>query len=101
MAHIHRPVKLCQASPRRSRNEIQWDKYCVYSVICLGSSTELLINMRGISKNKSFIEALGAMKDHVYLSILHDASDLDQLHTDDYNLLYHHSCYKSYTSRHN
>ena len=79
MAHIHSPVKLCPSSPKRSRGEIKWDK----CVICQGSSTELLINMRGISTNKSFIEALVAGKDHVYFSILHDASDLDYLRTDD------------------
>ena len=77
MAHIHSPVP---SSPKRSRNEIQWDKCVIYQ----GSATELLINMQGISTNKSFIEAMGARK---VLSLLHDASDLDHLRTDDYKML--------------
>ena len=59
MAQFHSPVKLCLSSPKRSRNEVNWDK----CIICQSSFCDsLVITMRNISKN-SFIEALEARKD--------------------------------------
>jgi hypothetical protein len=52
MAQFHSPVKLCPSSPKRSRNEVNWDK----CIICQSSFCDLLvITMRNISKN-SFIK---------------------------------------------
>jgi hypothetical protein len=56
--------------------------------------------MRNISKN-SFIEALEARKDDVYVRILRDISSLDCIRCEDFKILYHRVCYKSYTSRRN
>jgi hypothetical protein len=56
--------------------------------------------MRNISKN-SFIEALEARKDDVYVIILQDVSSLDCICCEDLKMLYHRACYKSYTSRRN
>jgi hypothetical protein len=56
--------------------------------------------MRNISKN-SFIEALEARKDDVYVRILQDVSSLDCSRCEDLKILYHRTCYKSYTSRRN
>jgi hypothetical protein len=56
--------------------------------------------MRNISKN-SFIEALEARKDDVYVRILQDVSSLDCIRCEDFKIVYHHACYKSYTSRRN
>jgi hypothetical protein len=58
------------------------------------------IQMRNISKN-SFIEALEARKDDVYVRILQDLSSLDCIRCEDLKILYHRACYKSYTSRRN
>jgi hypothetical protein len=56
MAQFHSPVKLCPSSPKRSRNEVNWNK----CIICQSSFCDsLVITMRNISKN-SFIEALEA-----------------------------------------
>ena len=54
--------------------------------------------MRNISKN-SFIEALEARKDDVYVRILQNVSSLDCIRCEDFKMLYHRTCYKSYTSR--
>jgi hypothetical protein len=56
--------------------------------------------MRNISK-QSFIEALEARKDDVYVRILQDVSSLDCIGCEDFKILYHRACYKSYTSRRN
>jgi hypothetical protein len=56
--------------------------------------------MRNISRN-SFIEALEARKDDVYVRILQDVSSLDCIRCEDLKILYHRACYKSYTSRRN
>jgi hypothetical protein len=44
--------------------------------------------MRNISKN-SFIEALEARKDDVYVGILQDVSSLDCIRCEDLKILYH------------
>jgi hypothetical protein len=73
IAQFHRPVKLCPSSPKRSRNEVNWDKRIIcQSLVC----DSLMITMRNLSKN-SFIEALEARKDDVYVRILQDVSSLD------------------------
>jgi hypothetical protein len=51
------------------------------------------ITMRNISKN-SFIEALEARKDDVYVRILQDVSSLDCIRCEDLKILYHHACYR-------
>ena len=79
MAQFHSPVKLCPSSPKRSRNEVNWDK----CIICQSSFCDsLVITMRNISKNR-FIEALEARKDDVYVRILQDVSSLDCIRCED------------------
>jgi hypothetical protein len=56
--------------------------------------------MRNISKN-SFIEALEDRKNDVYVRILQDVSSLDCIRCEDFKILSHRACYKSYTSRRN
>jgi hypothetical protein len=49
-----------------------------------------------VSKN-SLIEA----RDGVFFRVVHSVSDIDNLMSDDTIMLYHRSCYKTYTSRRN
>ena len=67
----------------------------VYAVSCT-----VLIEMRNVSKN-SLIEAMEARRDGVFFRIVHSVSDIDHLRSDDTSMLYHRSCYKTYTSRRN
>ena len=89
MAQFHSPVKLCPSSPKRSRNEVNWDNCIIWqSSFC----DSLVITMRNISKT-SFIEALEARKDDVYVRILQDVSSLNCIRCEDFKMLYHHGCY--------
>jgi hypothetical protein len=47
MSQFGSPHKLCPSSPKKSRNEVEWDK----CIICQVSNPELLIKMRNVSKN--------------------------------------------------
>ena len=93
MSQFGSPLKLCPSSPKKSRNEVEWDK----CIICQVSTPELLIKMRNVSKN-SLIEAMEAS---VFFRVVHSVSDIDNLRSDDTSMLYHRSCYKTYTSRRN
>jgi hypothetical protein len=53
--------------------------------------------MRNVSKN-SLIEAMEAS---LFFRVVHSVSDIDNLRSDDKSMLYHRSCYKTYTSRRN
>jgi hypothetical protein len=97
MSQSGSPLKLCPSSPIKSRNEVEWDK----CIICQVSTPELLIEMRNVSKN-SLIEAIWKQEEMVcFLRIVHSVSDIDNLRSDDTSMLYHRSCYKTYTSRRN
>jgi hypothetical protein len=93
MPQFGSPLKLCPSSPQKSRNEVEWDK----CIICQVSTPELLIKMRNVSKN-SLIEAMEA---GVFFRVVHSVSDIDNLRSDGTSMLYHMSCYKTYTSRRN
>ena len=95
MSQFGSPLKLCPSSPKKSRNEVEWDK-CIK---CQVSTPELLIEMRNVSKN-SLIEA---RRDGVFFRVVHSVSDIDNLMSDNTIMLYHRSCYKTYmyTSRRN
>ena len=96
MAQFDSPVKLCTSGPKKSRNGIQWEK----CIICQSSSTELLIRMRSQSK-ASLLNAMEAWKDEVYSLVLQDISVLDCILSQYFKVMYHRSCNKSYTSKHN
>jgi hypothetical protein len=51
----HTCIITLPSSPKKSRNEVEWDK----CIICQVSTPELLIKMRNVSKN-SLIEAMEA-----------------------------------------
>ena len=93
MSQFGSPLKLCPSSPKKCRNEVEWNK----CIICQVSTPELLIKMRNVSKN-SLIEAMEAS---VFFRVVHSVSDIDNLRSDDTSMLYHRSCYKTYTSRRN
>ena len=93
MSQFGSPLKLCPSSPKKSRNEVEWDK----CIICQVSTPDLLIKMRNVSKN-SLVEAMEAS---VFFRVVHSVSDIDNLRSDDTSMLYHRSCYKTYTSRRN
>jgi hypothetical protein len=50
---------------------------------------------------KSLIEAMEARRDGVFFRIVHSVSDIGNLRIYDTSMLYHRSCYKTYTSRRN
>ena len=81
---------------RKRRNEVEWNK----CIICQVSTPELLIKMRNVSTN-NFIEAMEARRDGVFFRVVHSVSDIENLRIDDTSMLYHRSCYKTYTSRRN
>ena len=58
MSQFGSPLKLCPSSPKKSSNEVEWDKF----IICQVSTPELLIKMRNVSEN-SLIEAMEAKRD--------------------------------------
>jgi hypothetical protein len=93
MSQFGSPLKLCSSSPKKSRNEVEWDK----CIICQVSTPELLIKMRNVIKN-SLIKAMEAS---VFFRVVHSVSDIDNLRSDDTSMLFHRSCYKTYTSRQN
>jgi hypothetical protein len=43
----------------------------------------------------------GARRDGVFFRVVHSVSDIENLRIDDTSILYHRSCYKTYTSRRN
>jgi len=96
MSQFGSPLKLCPSSPKLSRNAVEWDK-CIVCQVC---TPQLLIEMRNVSRN-SLIEAMEARRDGVFFRVVHSVSDIDNLRSDDTSMLYHRSCYKTYTSRRN
>jgi hypothetical protein len=56
--------------------------------------------MRNVSTN-SLIEAMEGRRDGVFFRVVHSVSDIENLRSDDTSMLYHRSCYKTYTSRRN
>jgi hypothetical protein len=96
MSQFGSSPKLCPSSPKKSRNEVEWNK----CITCQVSTPELLIKMRNVGKN-SLIEAMEARRDGVFFRVVHSVSDIDNLRSDDTSMLYHRSCYKTYTSRRN
>ena len=93
MSQFGSPLKLCPSSPKKSRNQVELDK----CIICHDSTSELLIKMRNVSKHIS----MEAMEASVFFRVVHSVSDIDNLRSDDTSMLYHRSCYKTYTSRRN
>jgi hypothetical protein len=83
MSQFGSPLKLCTSSPKKSRNEVEWDKCIIYQL----STPGLLIKMRNISKN-SLTEAMEAS---VFFRVVHSVSDIDNLRSDDTSMLYHRS----------
>jgi hypothetical protein len=82
MSQFGSPLKLCPSSPKKSRNEVEWDKW----IICQVSTPELLIKMRNVSKN-SLIEATEGRRDGVIFRVVHSVSDIDNLRSDDTSML--------------
>ena len=74
MSQFGSPLKLCPSSPKKIRNEVEWDK-CIICIICQVSTPELLIKMRNVSKY-SLIEAMEAS---VFFRVVHSVSDIDNL----------------------
>ena len=96
MASFGSPMKLAPSSPKRSKSTHSWNK----CIICQCSSKEPLINMRNVSRS-SFISSMEIRKDLVFSRVLTEVSSIDQLRSDEIKVVYHRSCYKSYTSKHN
>ena len=96
MASFGSPLKLAPSSPKRSRITHSWNK----CIICQCSTKEPVINMRSVSKS-SFISSMEIRKDVVFSRVLNEVSSIDQLRSDEMKVLYHRSCYKSYTSKQN
>ena len=88
MSQFGSPLKLCPSSPKKVRMMLNGTNV-LYA--------RLLIKMRNVSKN-SLIEAMEAS---VFFRVVHSVSDIDNLRSDDTSMLYHRSCYKTYTSRRN
>ena len=88
MSQFGSPLKLCPSSPKKVRMMLNGTNV-LYA--------RLLIKMRNVSKN-SLIEAMEAS---VFFRVVHSVSDIDNLRSNDTSMLYHRSCYKTYTSRRN
>ena len=71
MSQFDSPLMLCPSSPKKSRNEVEWDKF----IICQVSTSELLIKMRNVSKNSP----MEARRDGVFFRVVHSVSDIDNL----------------------
>ncbi|KAK3097137.1 hypothetical protein FSP39_006702 [Pinctada imbricata] len=69
-------------------------------VICQQKSEEDLIQFSEKSKI-AFFEALEARQDELLQKFLHEFQSIEQIPKDSLNIVYHRSCYKSYTSKHN
>ena len=91
MSQFGSPLKLCPSSPKKKVGmKLNGTNVLYYT-------PELLIKMRNVSKN-SLIEGMEAS---VFFRVVHSVSDIDNLKSDDTRMLYHRSCYKTYTSRRN
>jgi hypothetical protein len=63
-------------------------------------SPPTLKDMKNVSTN-SLIEAMEARRDGVFFRVVRSVSDIENLKIDDTSMLYHRSCYKTYTGRRN
>jgi len=90
------PVKVGPPDSKRERRGINWSQ----CIICQKYSSENLTNF-GIKGKCSFIEALELRKDDVYTSIISEISSLSEMKVESFEMKYHKSCFKSYTSKHN
>ena len=96
MASFESPVKLDPSNPKNKRENISWDK----CIVCQRVSLEQTVNMRDVGKS-SFVEAMSTRKDSVFEKVIQELTCLENVYSTDVKIVYHPSCYRSYTRKRN
>jgi hypothetical protein len=98
MVSFESPVKLDPSNPKKKRENISWDK--IHKCKCQRVSLEHTVNMRDVGKS-SFVEAMSTRKDSVFEKVIQELTCLENVYSTDVKIVYHPSCYRSYTSKRN
>ncbi|CAG2211718.1 unnamed protein product [Mytilus edulis] len=96
MAQQGSPLKLGPSTAKRLKPSLILEK----CVICQKSSNETVVLFTHNSKSR-FFAAAGKRKDDIYLKLISEYDSFDDIPNDSLEMVYHKSCYKSYTSEHN
>ena len=96
MASFESPVKLDPSNPKKKRENISWDK----CIVCQRVSLEQRVNMRDVGKS-SFVEAMSTRKNSVFEKVIQELTCLENVYSTDVKIVYHPSCFRSYTSKRN
>ena len=96
MSFFGSPVKVSLSSAKKRKLGFDLDK----CVICQLSTNEELSNFTGKGKTTLF-DAVRIRKDAVYERFIEEYQSFDEIPVDNLKLVYHRSCYKSYTSKRN
>jgi hypothetical protein len=92
MACFESPVKLDPSNPKTKRENISWNK----CIVCQRVSLE----QTDVGKS-SFVEAMSTRKDSVFEKVIQELTCLENVYSTDVKIVYHPSCYRSYTSKRN
>ena len=90
------PLKLAPSSPKKRRKSSNF----MHCLICQKPSTERLSQFTSIGKS-TFVSAMNKRLDEVYSRVLDEFGSFDTCAFEEMQAVYHRSCYKSYTSKHN
>ena len=96
MASFESPVKLDPSNTKKKRENNSLDK----CIVCQRVSLEQRVNMRDAGKS-SFVEAMTTRKDSVFEKVIQELTCLENVYSTDVNIVYHPSCFRSYTSKRN
>ncbi|CAG2253830.1 unnamed protein product [Mytilus edulis] len=96
MSELGSPLRLGPSSSKRSRVCFNFEK----CIICQRSSNESVTSFTVKSKC-SFFSSLERRNDEICQLFVEEYGSFAEIPMDSLNMVYHRSCYKSYTSKHN
>ncbi|CAG2257359.1 unnamed protein product [Mytilus edulis] len=96
MAQQGSPLKLGPSCAKRMKPSLVLEK----CIICQKSSNETVVLFTNNSKSR-FFAAVGKRKDDIYMNLISEYDSLSDIPNESLEMVYHKSCYKSYTSEHN
>ncbi|CAG2205309.1 unnamed protein product [Mytilus edulis] len=96
MSELGSPLRLGPSSSKRSRVCFNFEK----CIVCQRSSNESVTSFTVKSKC-SFFSSLERRNDEICQLFVEEYGSFAEIPMDSLNMVYHRSCYKSYTSKHN
>ena len=95
MASFESPVKLDPSNLKRKEKHFMGQMHRLSTRFTWAES-----NMRDVGKS-SFVEAMSTRKDSVFEKVIQELTCLENVYSTDVKIVYHLSCFRSYTSKRN